>query len=389
MSQPGAAQGHPPQASTPAVGQAGLARPGLGVRSPCALIMAGGTGGHIFPGLAVAQALQGRGWRVHWFGGQGRPGQPSMESQLVPARGIAFDSIDFGGLRGKGPLTLALLPLKLLQAFWQSIGVVRRVQPDVVVGLGGYISFPGGMMSVLLGKPLVLHEQNSVAGLANRVLAEVADRVFTAFPNVIKKGQWVGNPLRAAFTQQPAPAERFAGRSGPLKLLVVGGSLGAKALNELVPQALALMAPEQRPQVLHQSGAQQIDALRQAYAAAGVQAELTPFIEDTAQAFAEADLIVCRAGASTVTEIAAVGAAAIFVPFPHAVDDHQTTNARFLVDAGGGWLVPQKELQAADLAKRLSSLDRAQLLRRAEAAKQLQKTEATDHVVRACEELAR
>jgi UDP-N-acetylglucosamine--N-acetylmuramyl-(pentapeptide) pyrophosphoryl-undecaprenol N-acetylglucosamine transferase len=350
--------------------------------------MAGGTGGHIFPGLAVAEALRERGWRVHWFGGQGRPGQPSMESQLVPARGIAFESIAFGGLRGKGPVTLALLPLRLLQAFWQSIQVLRRVRPDVVVGLGGYISFPGGMMSVLLGKPLVLHEQNSVAGLANRVLAEVADRVFTAFPNVLKKAQWVGNPLRRAFVEQPTPEQRFAGRSGPLHLLVVGGSLGAQALNELVPQALALIPQAQRPRVLHQSGNAQIEALRENYRAAGVAAQLTPFIEDTASAFAQADVIVCRAGASTVTEIAAVGAAAVFVPFPSAVDDHQTTNARFVVDAGGGWLMPQRELQAADLARLLQSLDRAELLRRAQAAKRLEKTEATAQMVRACEELA-
>lgn len=354
---------------------------------PCALIMAGGTGGHIFPGLAVAEALRERGWRVHWFGGQGRPGQPSMESQLVPARGFAFESIAFGGLRGKGPVTLALLPLRLLQAFWQSLKVVRRVQPDVVVGLGGYISFPGGMMGVLLGKPLVLHEQNSVAGLANRVLAGVADRVFTAFPQVLKQAEWVGNPLRPAFVSQPAPAQRFAGRSGPLKLVVVGGSLGAQALNTLVPQALALLAKEERPQVLHQSGARQIDSLRAAYAEAGVEAELSPFIEDTARAFAEADLVICRAGASTVTEIAAVGAAAVFVPFPHAVDDHQTTNARFLVEAGGGWLMPQHSLTAPALAQFLRGLERGELLRRAEAAQQLQKTEATERMVRACEEL--
>ncbi len=376
-------------ARTPSGGSEGHAVPGVGARIRCALIMAGGTGGHIFPGLAVAEALRERGWRVHWFGGRGRPGQPSMESQLVPPRGFAFESIAFGGLRGKGPVTLALLPVRLLQAFWQSLQVVRRVKPDVVVGLGGYISFPGGMMSVLLGKPLVLHEQNSVAGLANRVLAEVADRVFSAFPRVMKKAEWVGNPLRPAFLSQPLPAERFAGRSGPLRLLVVGGSLGAQALNELVPQALALLPTGERPQVLHQSGARQIDALRANYAAAGVQAELVPFIEDTARAFADADLVICRAGASTVTEIAAVGAAAVFVPFPHAVDDHQTTNARFLVDAGGGWLLPQAELQASALAQMLQSLDRGELLRRAEAAKQLQKTEATERVVRACEELAR
>ncbi|MET1113608.1 MAG: undecaprenyldiphospho-muramoylpentapeptide beta-N-acetylglucosaminyltransferase [Comamonas sp.] len=351
--------------------------------SKTALIMAGGTGGHIFPGLAVAQALRERGWQVHWLGAPG-----SMESRLVPAQGFTLETIDFSGVRGKGLVTLALLPLRLLRAFWQALAVVRRVKPDVVVGLGGYISFPGGMMAVLAGKPLVLHEQNSVAGMANRVMAGVADRVFTAFPKVFAKGQWVGNPLRPAFTQQPLPAARFAGRSGPLRLLVVGGSLGARALNEIVPQALALLPLDQRPQVLHQSGAKQIDALRANYAAAGVEATLTPFIDDTAQAFADADLIVCRAGASTVTEIAAVGAAAVYVPFPSAVDDHQTRNARFLVDAGGGWLLPQREMSAEVLSKMLQNMQRSTLLERAEEAKKMQKIEATTAVVRACEELA-
>ena len=349
----------------------------------CALIMAGGTGGHIFPGLAVAQALREAGWRVHWLGAPG-----SMEAQLVPQQGFAFEAVQFGGVRGKGLQTLVLLPLKLLRAFWQSLQVVRRVRPDVVVGLGGYITFPGGMMASLLGKPLVLHEQNSVAGLANKVLAQIADRVFTAFPNVMKRAEWVGNPLRQAFTTQPAPEQRFAGRSGPLQLVVVGGSLGAKALNDLVPQALALIPPAQRPQVLHQSGARQIDALREAYAAAGVQATLTPFIEDTASAFAQADLLICRAGASTVTEIAAVGAAAIFVPFPFAVDDHQTTNARFLVEQGGGWLLPQADLTAQALAARLQQLTRAELLDCAQHAHQQRKMNATREVVVACEELA-
>ena len=352
--------------------------------TPCALIMAGGTGGHIFPGLAVAEALRERGWRVHWLGAPA-----SMESRLVPPRGFPLETIDFGGVRGKGLVTLALLPLRLLRAFWQALQVVRRVKPDVVVGLGGYISFPGGMMGVLAGNPLVLHEQNSVAGMANKVLAGVADRVFTAFPNVFKKAEWVGNPLRAPFLKQPAPTERFAGRSGALRLLVVGGSLGAKALNDVVPQALALIPEPQRPTVVHQSGEKQIDALRANYIAAGVHAELTPFIDDTAQAFADADLIVCRSGASTVTEIAAVGAAALFVPFPSAVDDHQTTNARFLVDAGAAWLLPQNELSPQQLALRLQSLQREQLVAMAEKAKQMQKTEAVAAVVSACEQLAK
>jgi UDP-N-acetylglucosamine--N-acetylmuramyl-(pentapeptide) pyrophosphoryl-undecaprenol N-acetylglucosamine transferase len=346
--------------------------------------MAGGTGGHIFPGLAVAEALRERGWRVHWLGAP-----DSMESRLVPPRGFPLELVAFGGVRGKGLKTVALLPLRLQRAFWQALQVVRRVQPDVVVGLGGYIAFPGGMMGVLLGKPLVLHEQNSVAGMVNKVLAGIADRVFTAFPNVFKKAEWVGNPLRAAFLRQGAPAERFAGRSGPLRLLVVGGSLGAKALNDTVPQALALIPSAQRPHVVHQSGEKQIDALRANYTAAGVRAELTPFIDDTAQAFAEADLILCRAGASTVTEIAAVGAAALFVPFPHAVDDHQTTNARFLVEAGAAWLVPQTDFTPAALAQRLQGLQRTQLMEMAEKAKQMQKTDAVAAVVTACEQLAK
>ena len=348
----------------------------------CALVMAGGTGGHIFPGLAVAEALREQSWRVHWLGGP-----DSMESRLVPPRGFAFETVDFSGVRGKGPVTLFMLPLRLLRAFWQSIRVVRRVKPDVVIGLGGYITFPAGMMSVLLGKPLVLHEQNSVAGMANRVLAGVADRVFTAFPKVMKKARWVGNPLRPAFLRLPAPAERMGGRTGPLRLLVVGGSLGAKALNEIVPQALSLIPREQRPVVCHQSGAKQIEELRSNYAAAGVEADLVPFIDDIAQAFAHADLIVCRAGASTVTEIAAVGAAAVFVPFPHAVDDHQSANAHFLVDTGGGWLVQQSELTPQFLADLLQRTDRGELIRRAVCARSMARINAAAEIVAACDQL--
>ncbi len=351
-------------------------------RQKTALVMAGGTGGHIFPGLAVAQALREHGWKVHWLGAPA-----SMEARLVPPQGFAFEAMEFSGVRGKGLLTLALLPLRLLKAFAQAWAVVRRVRPDVVVGLGGYISFPGGIMATLAGKPLVLHEQNSVAGMANKLLAKVASRVFCAFPQALPGATWVGNPLRAAFLQQAAPQARFAGRSGPLKLLVVGGSLGAKALNDAVPQALALIPQEQRPQVLHQSGAKQLEALQASYAAAGVAGELTAFIEDTAQAYAEADLIICRAGASTVTEIAAVGAAAVYVPFPHAVDDHQTTNARFMVDAGAGWLLPQNQLDPQKLAEMLQNMQRSTLVEIAQKAKTMEKTQATAAVLAACQEL--
>jgi len=348
----------------------------------CALIMAGGTGGHIFPGLAVADALRQRGWRVHWLGAPN-----SMESRLVPPKGFVLETVEFSGVRGKGLRTLFSLPWRLLRACGQSIAVLRRVKPDVLVGLGGYISLPGGLMGALMGKPLVLHEQNSVAGMANKVLALVARRVFTAFPKVLAKGQWVGNPLRAEFLVQAAPAQRFAGRTGPLKVLVVGGSLGAKALNTVVPQALALIPADQRPLVTHQSGEKQIEELRGNYAAAGVQAQLTPFIDNTAQAFADADLVICRAGASTVTEIAAVGAAALFVPFPSAVDDHQTHNARFLVDQGGGWLVPQRDLTPQLLADMLQKTERTALISRGLEAKKMQKLDATAAVVAACEEL--
>jgi UDP-N-acetylglucosamine--N-acetylmuramyl-(pentapeptide) pyrophosphoryl-undecaprenol N-acetylglucosamine transferase len=348
-----------------------------------ALIMAGGTGGHIFPGLAVAEALREQSWKVVWLGGP-----ESMESRLVPPRGFAFEHIDFSGVRGKGLVTLALLPLRILKAFWQSIQVVRRVKPDVVVGLGGYITFPAGMMAVLLGKPLILHEQNSVAGMANKVLAGVADRIFTTFPGVFAKGQWIGNPLRKEFLQQSPPHERFGGREGVRKLLVIGGSLGAKALNETVPQALALIPENLRPQVIHQGGEKQMDGLRASYAAAGVTAELTPFIADTAKAFAEADLVICRAGASTVSELAAVGVAAVLVPFPHAVDDHQTSNAKFLSDQGAAVLLPQHEMNAQKLAQLLQKNEQLMLISCRQNAYALRKIDATEQVVKACYELA-
>ena len=347
-----------------------------------ALVMAGGTGGHIFPGLAVAQALRERGWRVHWLGAP-----DSMESRLVPARGFVLETIAFSGVRGKGIKTLLGLPLRLLRALLQSRQVLRRVRPDVVLGFGGYISLPAGLMAALRRIPLVLHEQNSVAGAANRLLARMAQRVFSAFPNALPGAQYVGNPLREEFLNQAPPAQRFAGRTGPLQLLVVGGSLGARALNTIVPKALALIPPAQRPIVLHQSGEKQMDELRANYAAAGVDAHLTPFIDNTAQAYAQADLVLCRAGASTVTEIAAVGAAAMFVPFPAAVDDHQTHNARFLVDQGAAWLVQQTALTPEFLAHWLQHCDRAELLQHANAANALENTQATQAMVAACEEL--
>ncbi len=350
--------------------------------TPCALVMAGGTGGHIFPGLAIAQALRDKGWRVHWLGAPG-----SMESRLVPPRGFALETIEFSGVRGKGPSSLLWLPLRLLRACWQSKAVLGRVKPDVVLGFGGYISLPGGLMSALKRIPLLVHEQNSVAGAANKVLARVARQVFSAFPGALGTALHVGNPLRAEFLAQGAPERRFANRSGPLHILVLGGSLGASALNTMVPQALAMLTAETRPVVIHQSGEQHIDALRSNYQDAGVQATLVPFIEDTASAMAQADLVICRAGASTVTEIAAVGAAALFVPFPAAVDDHQTHNARFLVDQDAACLMPQHRLTPEALAQWLQTCDRATLLRYAQAAKGLQNLAATTAMVQACEDI--
>ncbi|HRP97151.1 MAG TPA: undecaprenyldiphospho-muramoylpentapeptide beta-N-acetylglucosaminyltransferase [Rhodocyclaceae bacterium] len=347
------------------------------------LVMAGGTGGHIFPGIAVAEALRARGWRIVWMGNA-----DGMEAGIVPQRGYETAWIRFAALRGKGPLRAALLPFNLLRGFWQALAALRRIRPDVVLGMGGYVSFPGGMMAVLAGRPLVLHEQNSVAGLANRVLASVADRVLTGFPDVLKKGRWVGNPVRAEIAALVAPAARFGGRRGPLRLLVVGGSLGAAVLNEVVPKALATIEAASRPQVVHQAGAKHLDALRAAYAAAGVAGELVPFIDDMAARYAEADLVVCRAGALTVAELAAAGVASILVPFPHAVDDHQTANARFLAERGAALLVPQHELDAPRLAQLLVELDRARLLEMAEKARALARPDAAAEVARECMALA-
>ncbi|GAB1412691.1 MAG: undecaprenyldiphospho-muramoylpentapeptide beta-N-acetylglucosaminyltransferase [Rhodocyclaceae bacterium] len=343
------------------------------------MVMAGGTGGHVFPGLAVADFLHERGWRVVWMGNP-----DGMEAKLVPTRGYEMAWVRFAALRGKGLSRKLLLPLNLLRAFWQAQRQLSRVRPNVVLGMGGYVTFPGGMMAALCGRPLVVHEQNSVAGLANRVLAGVADRVLGGFPGVLKKGEWTGNPVRAEIAALPRPAQRYAGRSGRLEVLVVGGSLGAQALNDAVPRALTLIPEAERPRVTHQSGAKQIDALRAAYAAAGVEAVLLPFIDDMAARYAAADLVICRAGALTVAELSAAGVASVLVPFPFAVDDHQTGNARFLSDAGAAILLPQTELAPERLAALLRELTREQLAAMADKARALAKPEATRAVAEAC-----
>ena len=346
------------------------------------LIMAGGTGGHIFPGLAVAEEARAAGWQVVWMGARG-----GMEERLVPRHGIPTAWIRARAARGKGLLQKLLLPMNLLYSFWESARHIRALRPDVVLGMGGYVAFPGGMMASLLGRPLALHEQNAIAGLANRVLAGVADKVMVAFPDALKRGEWTGNPVRREIAAMPPPAERFAGRSGALRILVVGGSLGAQALNEAVPRALALLG--EKPIVVHQSGERHLEALRASYAAAGVQGELVAFIDDMARRYAEADLVICRAGAVTIAELSAAGMASVLVPFPHAVDDHQTANARFLAERGAARLLPQSELTPQRLAKLLADLDRSTLLEMAGKARALGKPDAARIVAGRCMDLAR
>ena len=348
------------------------------------MIMAGGTGGHVFPALAVAEHLREQGWRVVWLGAK-----TGMEATLVPKHGYEVAWVRFSGLRGKGLMRAALLPFNLLVAFWQSARAIFAQRPDVVLGMGGYISFPGGMMASLLHRPLVIHEQNSVAGLANKVLARLADKILEGFPGSLPGAQFSGNPVRKDIAALGAPGARYAVRSGRLRLLVVGGSLGAQILNETVPQALALLSQGERPEVTHQAGERNIEALRAGYAGAGVQAELVAFIDDMAARYADADVVLCRAGALTVAELACAGVASILVPLPHAVDDHQSGNAKFLSERGAAVLLPQSELTPENLARLLRGLDRRQLLAIAEKARQLGKPEATRIVADTCKEVAR
>lgn len=347
------------------------------------MVMAGGTGGHVFPGLAVAHWMRARGWRVVWLG------SPSgMEAALVAKQGIPIEFVRFGGVRGKGAATKLMLPLNLLRACAQSLRALRKIRPDVVLGMGGYITFPAGLMAVLTRRPLVLHEQNSVAGLANKVLSRLAARVLVAFPGALPRSDWTGNPIREDMARTEAPAARYAQRTGRLRLLVVGGSLGAAALNETVPRALALLPEVQRPQVVHQAGAKHIDALRAHYAKAGLvegaNVQLLPFIDDMRAAYADADLVVCRSGAMTIAEVAAVGVAALFVPFPFAVDDHQTGNAGFLCDSGAAVLMQQRDLTAQKLATWIAGVTRESLAAMAVKARAKAMPDATERVAEAC-----
>ena len=352
------------------------------------LIMAGGTGGHVFPGLAVAEALRSHGETVAWLGTAA-----GIEARLVPAAGIELHTLPVTGLRGKGLATLALAPLRLGIALWSALGLMLRLKPRAVLGCGGFASGPGGVIAAALGYPLAIHEQNAIPGMTNRWLARVADRVFEGFPSSFPAGvraEWTGNPVREAITNLPSPSTRMHGRGGRPRLLVVGGSLGAQAFNELLPQALARLPEPLRPEVRHQCGERHADAARQAYAQAGVAARVEPFIADMAEAYGWADCALCRAGALTVSELAAAGLGALLVPYPFAVDDHQTANAGFLAARGAAVVCRQHDLDPATLAKLLGELlgDRPRLLAMAESARACAKPQAAERVAAALLALA-
>jgi len=360
--------------------------------TPKAMMMAGGTGGHIFPALAVADALKAKGWDVVWLG------TPSgLESRLVPPHHIPMEWLSVSGLRGKSVTGLLGGIPKLVMALYQAIKIVKKHRPDVVVGFGGFVAFPGGLAAALMRRPLVIHEQNSIAGLTNRVLSLFACEVLTGFPDAFghlggnllakilpipRRTTWTGNPVRNDVVNGLPPAQRFEHRQGPLRIVVVGGSQGARALNTIVPEAIALIPENVRPVVVHQAGAKLLDEMQDAYARHEVQAEVVPFIDDMAAALTQADLVICRAGALTVAELSAVGVASVLVPFPAAVDDHQTQNARFLSSAGAGILIPQNQFNAKDLAALIQSLDRSRLMMMAQAAKELGRIHATEDVLR-------
>ncbi|MEA5444839.1 undecaprenyldiphospho-muramoylpentapeptide beta-N-acetylglucosaminyltransferase [Gammaproteobacteria bacterium AB-CW1] len=352
------------------------------------VIMAGGTGGHVFPGLAVADCLRERGWEVSWLGTRA-----GLEASVVPDREIELDCIQVSGIRGRGLLGWLLLPLRLSRAVWQALRVLRRRRPDMVLGMGGFASGPGGLAARLLRVPLVIHEQNAIAGLTNRVLAHFAQRVLCGFPGSFpdKVGaETVGNPVRRAVTQTTPPERRLPGRSGPIRVLIVGGSRGARALNQHVPAALAAHGGDVALAVRHQCGRGWEGETREHWQALGGEAEVLPFIDDMAEAWAWADLAICRSGALTVSELAAAGVASILIPFPAAVDDHQTANAEFLEASRAARLLPQDRLEAGELKELLEPLlgNRSQLLEMAKRARLMARPDADQVVADACEAVA-
>lgn len=347
------------------------------------VVMAGGTGGHVFPALAVAEALRSRGVRIHWLGTRA-----GIEAELVPARGFDITYLDVSGVRGQGLIRLLLAPLKIVRAVVAAMRTLQSVEADCVIGLGGYVTGPGGVAARLLGKPLVIHEQNAVAGFTNRQLSRMATCVLEAFPGAFppaEKVHCVGNPVRSEIAVLAAPEERFSGRTGPLRVLVMGGSQGAVALNELVPAALAIVARQVPIEIRHQAGKRNSEKAVGRYREVGLPAEVLPFIDDMAAIYAWADIVVCRSGALTISELAAAGVGSVLIPYPFAVDDHQTANGRYLSDGGAALLFSQQGLTAEKLASELLPLmNRDALLGMACKARAKAQPESTDKVVAAC-----
>lgn len=345
------------------------------------MILAGGTGGHIFPGLAVGRVLREAGAEVRWLGTP-----QGLENRLVPAAGFALDRVAIRGLRGRGLAGWLAAPLRIVRALWQSLTILRRHRPGCVLSMGGYVAGPAGLAARLLGIGLVIHEQNAVAGWTNRLLRPLAGVVCTGFPGALPRARHTGNPVRAEIVAVPEPVVRYTNRSGPLRLLVIGGSQGAAVFNQVVPEALARLPENLRPDVRHQAG-RQLQPAKDNYKQAGVTAELAEFVDDMAAAWAWADFAICRAGALTVAELAAAGVPAILVPLPGAVDDHQTANARSLTDHAAGWLMPQSEFTAERLAERIRRLDRNRLSDCATRARALHRPDAALAVAQACAEV--
>jgi UDP-N-acetylglucosamine--N-acetylmuramyl-(pentapeptide) pyrophosphoryl-undecaprenol N-acetylglucosamine transferase len=360
------------------------------IAAPHVVVMAGGTGGHVFPALAVAEVLLARGCSVSWLGTR-----QGIEARLVPAAGIPVDWLDIGGLRGKGWQGWLAAPWRLGKAVVQASAALRARRPAVVLGLGGFVAGPGGLAARLAGIPLVVHEQNAIAGLTNRSLARLAQRVLAAFPTAFPAGRATvtGNPVRANISALPAPTKRFATRQGVARVFVFGGSQGALAINRLLPAALGVLPQGLRPTVLHQAGRgdERVAAVRAAYAAAGVEAEVREFVEDMAAEYAAADLVVCRAGALTIAELAAAGIGAVLLPLSTAVDDHQTANAAWLVSAGAAVRIDERGLTAEALGaqlERVLAAGREGWLRMAEAARSCAITDAAEKVADICLEEA-
>lgn len=347
------------------------------------VVMAGGTGGHVFPALAVAHYLAAQGVRIHWLGTTA-----GIEAELVPNNGFAITYLDVSGVRGQGIKRLLLAPFKLAVSVFKAMSLMRAVKADCVIGLGGYVTGPGGVAAKLLGKKLVIHEQNAIAGFTNKTLATFADKVLQAFPQAFPaspKVEWVGNPVRPEIAALPEPEQRYAERDGRIRVLVMGGSQGAVALNELVPEAFAQLPAELRPEIRHQAGKKNLDKADAKYRSLGVEAEVIPFINDMTAAYGWADLVVCRSGALTVSEIAAAGVASVLIPYPHAVDDHQTANGKFLSEAGAAALFQQEGLTAEKLAVTMKELmQRDRLLAMARSARNLAKPESTALVAAEC-----